>query len=201
MQIGKVLQYSYKYLAWRAGEAGEHKLQVSYSKISGTMSLGRKMFRLGYWIGELKKFAAQMESKPRTTMEILATLRVGISTIYWLMDNIYWMHKMEIVIGDTNRVNRYRIFFWLLTVLLSVPPTASAYVKARNSVKKDIPKTHVALNHASADMVRIGADLLVSSSYAINAQVIPALYTTHEGLIGLAGVASGVAGFFNVWTK
>ena len=91
--------------------------------------------------------------------------------------------------------------FWFASVLLSLLPTIKAYLRARRAVKRDEPKTELAAAQASASLVRAGCDLVVSSSYAINADVIPPLYSTHDGLVGIAGAVSGAVGFYQAWTK
>ena len=150
---------------------------------------------------KIKKLTKMLEEAKHSPESILAMIRLVFSTVYYMLDNTYWAYKMGIVTGDTARVNRYRVAFWLITTVLTVPPTVTAYLKARRSVKKEVPKTQLALRQAEANAVRVGADLLVSSSYAINADVIPAVFATHEGLIGLAGVVSGASGLYTVWNK
>jgi hypothetical protein len=100
-----------------------------------------------------------------------------------------------------RKVNRYRIGFWLVSVLLSLPPAFQAYATARAAVKRDDPKTKQAAANQSANLLRLGTDLVVASSFAVAAEVIPPVFEVHEGIVGLAGVTSGLAGVYMTLNK
>lgn len=56
-----------------------------------------------------------------------------------------------------------------------------------------------AVSRETANVVRVAGDLVVASSFAVSAEVIPPLFEVHEGIVGLSGVVSGAAGLFNSW--
>lgn len=133
---------------------------------------------------------------------VLQAARSLASAIYWAFDNWYWAQKLELFnVADTAKVNRYRIGFWLASVLLSLPPAFRAFSAARAAVKRDDPKTQAAATSQAANMLRLGSDLVVAASFAVTAEVLPPLFEVHEGVVGLAGVTSGVAGVYMTLSK
>jgi hypothetical protein len=133
---------------------------------------------------------------------LIAATRALAAAVYWGLDNLYWAQKMELFqVADTARVNRYRISFWLASIVLSLQPAIKAYLIARAAVKRDEPKTQQALNAQTANLVRLGGDLVVSSSFAVAAEVMPPVFDVHDGIVGIAGVASGAAGLYMTLQK
>jgi hypothetical protein len=57
------------------------------------------------------------------------------------------------------------------------------------------------LNAQTANLIRAGGDLVVSSSFAVGVEVIPPLFEPHQGLVGSSGVVSGASGLYNSWYK
>lgn len=55
-KFSKILQYGYKYYAWKAGNEGRAKDAALYSKISSTLSMARKLSRLGYPLVDVANF-------------------------------------------------------------------------------------------------------------------------------------------------
>lgn len=172
-----------------------------YSKISGQLSLSRKLFRLGYCLEEFAKFVRVLEFPNGLNVEsFLLVLRHFVATIYWSLDNIYWMQKMDFYqMVDAKKLNRYRIGFWLVSTVLALQPTLKAYLTARAAVKSDDKKSQQTLTVQQSNVVRVTGDLIVSSSMAIQQEVIPEIFQPHEGLIGLSGVIAGMAGLFSAW--
>lgn len=101
-----------------------------YAKISGSLSLGRKLFRVGFSLEDFGKFIASLcrcNTKIWTVDAANASLRSFVNIFYWLLDNWCWAQKMEMfTIADTARVNRARIAAWFASVLLAVYPTLQA---------------------------------------------------------------------------
>ena len=163
-----------------------------------------KLFRVGYSLEELSKLVHQLlDVKGGHNLDsALQAARSLASAIYWLLDNWYWAQKIELFnVADTAKVNRYRIGFWLSSVLLSLPSAFKAYATARAAVKRDEPKTQQAVNLQAANLVRLGSDVVVAASFAVTAEVLPPLFEVHEGIVGLAGVTSGVAGVYMTLSK
>ena len=152
---------------------------------------------------ELTKLAQALDVKGGHSAEsLLAAARAVAAALFWGLDNLYWAQKMELFqVADTGRVNRYRIGMWLASVLLSLQPAIRAYLMARAAVKRDEPKTQQALNVQTANLVRLGGDVIVASSFAVAAEVLPPVFEVHDGIIGIAGVASGAAGLFMTLQK
>jgi hypothetical protein len=167
------------------------------------VSLARKLTRVGYWLEELGKLAQALEVKGgHTTDSVIAAARALTAVVFWSMDNLYWAQKMELFqVADTTRVNKLRISFWLASVVLALQPAIKGYLIARAAVKRDEPKTQQALNAQTANLVRVGGDLVVASSFAVAAEVVPPLFEVHDGIVGIAGVASGVAGLYMTLQK
>jgi hypothetical protein len=158
-----------------------------------------KLFRVGYSLEEVNKFVHQLfdVKGDHNADSLIQASRSLVSAIYWMLDNWYWAQKIELFnVADTAKVNRYRIGFWLASVLLSLPSAFKAFVVARSAVKRDDPKTQQAANVSTANLLRLGSDVVVASSFAVTAEVIPPLFTVHEGIVGLSGVASGAAGVY-----
>ena len=172
-----------------------------YSKISSQMSLSRKLFRLAFCLEEFSKLSKVLEFPNGLGLEsILSVLRHLSGTIYWTLDNVYWLQKTDLhQVADMKKVNHYRVLFWLINVLLSVEPTIKAYLAARATVKSDDKKTQQNLTIQQCNVLRVAGDVIVSVSYSIQSDVIPALFEPHEGVMGLAGVVSGLAGLYSAW--
>ncbi len=199
----QILQYAYRFFAWRAEDQGRPKDAAALLKISGQVSMARKLTRVGYWMEEVVKVVQALDVRgPQTAESLLAAVRAASAAVYWGLDNLYWAQKLELFqVADTARVNRFRIAFWLASVLLSLQPAFKSYMTARRGVKRDEPKTQTALNVQSANIIRLAGDVVVASSFAVAAEVLPPLFEVHEGVVGLAGVTSGVAGLYMTLNK
>lgn len=193
-KVLKIAQYLYRFLWWRAGNAGRKAEAARLLRVSGSVSLGRKMYRLGYSLEEFSKLLslARLGHLASSPEQALASSRALASLVFWLLDNLYWARKVELLPGDTATLNRWRIGFWLASVVLAAPPAARAWLASRGAARRD-EKTHA---NNTANAVRVGGDLVVASSFAVATGVLPPLFEVHEGLVGIAGVVSGVAGLY-----
>lgn len=188
--------------------------------LESALGTSRQIWRLLKWASVYAKSRARMSALSTTAPPLpdaAAVLADAAMFLYYVADNVTFLHKVRLFSGDAKVAARRAARFWLAAVLaglaggvhnvMSLTKRERMLQKLIKEQKKDDEageQTEERRREYSATLRKKRAAMAVCAKHAGDSVVAFSLSRQnqlHPGLVGACGVVSSIVGFWQVWPK
>lgn len=212
-KVVKTMQYLGKLGHYRL-DSKNPLLAARYKNLEVAAGMARKAFRTGR---SLAGFNLLRTAKfPDTTIQLLTILGTAGEMVYWFFDHFTWLSKMGVLDSDVAPRSAYISAFgesvWYIFFITVDVITIKRGMAAETSIKKLLETTVDEKEHkilkmrlSAIKMQRIMSVMSIiaktSDLFIALAVVDPNPFVCHTVTLGLSGLASAWAGWYQVWPE
>ncbi|XP_024366729.1 peroxisomal membrane protein 11-4 [Physcomitrium patens] len=225
-KVVKTLQYVGK-LAHYGLERKNPVLAARYKNLEVAAGLSRKAFRTGRSLGAFNTL--RTASHPDLTIQLLTIFGYGGEMVYWFFDHFTWLSKVGVLdpsVGvRTAYISAFGESVWYIFFITMDVIVIKRGLKTEVELKKQLAKLVKSEDQARAPLmedsatgeqikslkaklssIRLQRVMAVSSIIAKTADLFIALavvdpnpFVSHTITLGLSGLASAWAGWYQLW--
>eukprot|EP00054_Salpingoeca_dolichothecata_P021343 m.136442 g.136442 ORF g.136442 m.136442 type:complete len:226 (-) comp23958_c0_seq12:426-1103(-) len=199
----RVVQYSSRYLGWYFKvKRSSIPLAARFHKLEGSLSTGRKMYRLLRFLDHSFSAWAALQTKD-SLLRVLMVLDDVNKALRMVFDHVLWFSKVGLYQGAARIFGRLGSLFWLLGLIVSMLKNLllmstnlrEEKIAKRNRQHKQLGSLQNKRKTITLNMIRDILDLPVPL-FALD--LLPFVPT---GYVGLSGAISSVIGLHQMWTN
>lgn len=189
--------------------------------LESAMATSRQIWRLLKWASVYAKSRSRVSTALSTTPPPLpdaaAVLADAAMFLYYIADNVTFLHKVKLFNGDARLAARRAARFWLAAVLAGLAgalhnvvtlsrkeKVLAKLIKEQKKDDADTEQTQQRTREYYATLRRKRAALAICAKHGGDSVVAFSLSREnqlHPGLVGACGVVSSLVGFWQVWPK
>lgn len=173
------------------------------------LSKGRQLWRMAKWVSIYANSPTPSISRSNIVRETLGLISDFAFFAYLVCDNVAFVTKSNIMVGDGALATRRAASFWLVAVIASATAAAHSLLTARKQRKllcdtaKDESNTNIQnelkvvdnrVFLSSVTLAKHSADVVVAGSLASVNQL-------HPAIVGIFGAFSSAVGLWQAWPR
>jgi hypothetical protein len=206
-KLCRVVQYGAKLVGWLLEQEGiSDELRLKVKGLESSISMGRKLFRIGKSFDHLRIALLTIHLKD-PVQRVVITLSKISSFLFLFTDHLVWMAKLKLFSLNPDRWSRHSMRFWFMSIMLNLArdmydlsmafKVEISRVKHQGTVARKNALYRTVLNNRALvlDTFKNCTDVVLPLSRMEMGKGIS------DGWVGLMGIISSVCFLATIWNE